>query len=149
MAKLTVARALTARVARRIIRIATIAAVALFGIIFLGTWALAHFFSAWWWLLIIPFIVLLGLFLIIRLVVVLLIGRVHAGTMTEVQREGLDAFIDKLQAVAEARATPWPVMVAVCVKDLIFHRDVTTAKRLISDTAGLRRDYKDLEKLFD
>lgn len=148
MTKITVARALTARIAQRVIRIATGIALGVFLAVLAATWALAYFFSAWWWLLIVPFIFLLAVFLVVRLFVVLIIRQIHSERMTRPQRQALDAFVDKLQAIAEARATPLPIIVAICIKDILFHRDVTTVKNLIDDTAGLRRDYADLERLF-
>lgn len=148
MAKLTIARALTARVAQRVILIATFIATAVFVAIFFLTWALAYFLSGWWWLLIVPFVFLFVLFLVIRLFVVLIVRQIHSERMSKTQRQALDDFVDKLQALIEARATPLPIVIAICIKDLLFHRDVTTVKKLINDTAGLRRDYADLEKLF-
>jgi len=86
--------------------------------------------------------------MVVRLLVLLVIRRVHAKHLNKAQREGLDAFVDKLQAIAEARATPWPLIIAICLKDLVLHRDITTIKQLIRDTATLREDYKMLERLF-
>lgn len=60
----------------------------------------------------------------------------------------MDEFIDKIQAALEARATPLPLTVIICLKDILFHRDVVTVKKLIKDTAGLRKDYAEIEKLF-
>jgi ABC-type multidrug transport system fused ATPase/permease subunit len=148
MPKVTVARALTARVASRVLRIATIVAGCGFFVVLLIIWALAYFFSPWWWLLLIPFVVLFTLFLFVRLLVRIVIRRVHGQHLNKTQREGLDSFIDKLQAIAEARATPWPLIIAICLKDLVFHRDITTVKQLINDTTSLRHDYKTLETLF-
>ena len=148
MTKLTVARALTSRVAQRVLRIATRIAAMFFTVVFAATWALAYFFSAWWWLLLIPFVFLLGIFLIIRLIIGFIVRQIHTEHLTKQQRVALDRFVDKLQAIAEARSTPLPLLVAICIKDLLFHRDITTVKQLISDTSGLRRDYAELEKLF-
>ena len=148
MAKLTVARALTARVAQRVIRIATIIAAGVLVVVFGATWALAYFFSAWWWLLIVPFVFVFSVFLVVRLFVVLVIRRIHSERISKQQRDALNDFSDKVQAALEARATPLPVIVLISIKDLVFHRDITTIKKLISDTAGLRAGYKNLETLF-
>ena len=148
MPKITVARALTAHLGKRLINLATLIALGIFGLIFILTAALVYFFSPWWWLLIIPFVFLLSIFFVVRLFVVLIIRRIHPDHMNKEQKRGLDDFSDKVQAAIEARATPLPVIVLISVKDLVFHRDITTIKKLISDTAGLRSDYANLEKLF-
>lgn len=148
MSKLIVARALTARFARRIVRIVTVAAVIALTALFVGVWLLAHFFSTWWWLLLIPVLLLAGVFLIVRLIAWFILSRIHVGQLTSTQSEALDAFIEKLEQAIEARATPWPIIALICVKDLILHRDLTTVRRIIKETVGLRRDYQHLETLF-
>ncbi len=148
MTKLTVARALTARVARRAVFLATVMAAGIFGLIVLIAAGLAYFFSGWWWVLVLPFAFLLSLFLVARLLIILLIRQIHGNRMTKAQTEALDGFVDKIQQLLEARATPPPIFVAITIKDLVIHRDITTIKKLIADTAGLRRDYDALEKLF-
>jgi hypothetical protein len=60
----------------------------------------------------------------------------------------LDAFIHKVQQILEARAMPIPIIVIICIKDILFHRDVTTIKKIIRDSVSLRNDYLELEKLF-
>lgn len=148
MAQLTVARALTARLTRRVLNIATVAAILLLLVIFLVSWALAHFVSVWWWLLLMPFMSLFVVFLIVRLVVLLIVRLIHRERMTTEQKAAIDAFVDKLQALAEVRATPPWLIVAICVKDVLLYHEARTAKKLINGTAGLRRDYKALEALF-
>lgn len=148
MPKLTVARALTARVAQRFVRIATVLVFVAFSLITLITACLAYSFSAWWWLLLIPFVAILIVFLLVRLVVVMIVRRIHSEHMTKQQRSALDEFIDKIQAIIEARGIPLPFVVAICLKDIVVHRDITTIKKLVKDTAGLRREYHELEKLF-
>lgn len=148
MSKITVMRALTARFARRFIRLADL----LVGVVTIaltaGVWTLAYFFSAWWWLLILPVIFLLGVYMIVRLIVAVIVSRVHVGQLSKQQRVALDDFTDKVQQVLEARATPLPIIALICIKDIVVHRDLTTVRKIISETAGLRRDYQNLEKLF-
>ena len=148
MTKLTVARALTAHLGKRLINLATLIAVGIFLLIVALVALLAYSFSAWWWLLIVPFVFVFSVFLVVRLFVVLIIRRIHSERMSKQQRDALNDFSDKVQAALEARATPLPVIVLISIKDLVFHRDITTIKKLISDTAGLRNDYKNLETLF-
>jgi len=148
MSKLTVARALTAHIALRVLRAVTLAVFAIFVLIVIVCGLLAHFFSPWWWLLLIPFVGLVGVFVIILLLFAIFIAQVHSQRLTKPQRDAMDDFVDKIQQLVEARSTPLPLFALITLKDLLVHRDVTTIKRLVSDTAGLRRDFDALERLF-
>jgi membrane protein implicated in regulation of membrane protease activity len=148
MSKLIVARAISAHIARRAVRIATMIAVGILFFAFLITAALVYSFSPWWWFLLLPFLLLFGVFMIVRLVARIIISRIHAGRLDKSQREAIDGFVDKILQIVEARATPPWVFVAITVKDIVIHRDITTIKRLVADSAGLRRDYMELEKRF-
>lgn len=148
MAKLTAARALTAHIAQRFVRLATFIVIGVFVAILIVCSLLSYFFSGWWWLLIIPFIFLLTVFLIIRLIVMFFVGRIHGGRLLPDQKRALDSFTDKLERLIEARGTPPIFFVFISIKDLVIHRDITTIKELINDTTSLSRDYQDIEKLF-
>ena len=146
--RLTAPRALTALIARRVVRLATIIAVAIIGVIFLVSGVLAYFFSPWWWLLVIPFLLLFGVFIFFRIITMIFIRIVHPNAITREQRDAMNSFIDKIVAVIEAKSTPLFLVVAICIKDIVFHRDVVTIKNLIKDTASLRAEYAKIEKLF-
>jgi membrane protein implicated in regulation of membrane protease activity len=148
MPRLTAARALTAHIAKRFVRIATIIALGVFLLVVVLCGVLAHFFSGWWWLLLIPFVFLLGIFLVVRLVVSFLIRRIHGDTLRPDQKKALDELTDKLERLIEARGTPPIFFVFISIKDLLLYRDVTTLKGIVQDSATLKRDYEKLEKLF-
>ena len=148
MPRLTAARALTAHIAKRFVRLATLVAFGIFGLVVVLCLVLAYFFSAWWWLLLIPFIVLLGFFLIVRLIVSFLIRRIHADTLRPDQKKALDELTGKLERLIEARGTPPIFFVFVSIKDLLLYRDITTIKGIVQDSATLKRDYQALERLF-
>jgi len=148
MPRLTAARALTAHIAKRFVRLATLTAFGVFGLAFVLCGVLAYFFTAWWWLLLIPFIILLGIFLLVRLIVAFLIRRIHADTLRPDQKKALDELTDKLERLIEARGTPPIFFVFISIKDLVLHRDVITLKGIVQDSTTLKRDYDALEKLF-
>lgn len=148
MSKLTVARALSARIASRMVLIATFVAFGLYGVIAAATALLAYLYSPWWWLLLLPFTVALIVFLLLRLVVKIVIRRIHTERMTHQQTDAMDAFVDKIQQLLEARATPLPIFALITMKDILLYRDARTVKKLVSDTAGLSREFEALEKLF-
>jgi len=133
MSRITVARALTARFARRFVRLADILVAVITIILVAGVWALTYFFSAWWWLLVLPLLFLLGLYVIVRLIVAVIISHVHVGQLSKGQRTALDDFIDKVQQAIEARATPLPLIALICIKDIVVHRDLTTVRKIISE----------------
>lgn len=148
MSLLTLPRALTAHVARRVVRIATVSAVFGLAAVFLICYALAYFFSPWWWLLLVPFLVLFGVFLLVRLFIRFLITRLSPDRVTPEQHRALDEFTDKIERILEARSTPLPLIVLISMKDLVFHRDITTIRSVINDSVSLKRDYQVLERMF-
>lgn len=148
MSRLTLPRALTAHIARRVIRVATFIAFGAFASVVLLCAVLAYFFAGWWWLLLIPFVFLLAMFLVVRIIVTFIVGRIHTDSLTGDQKQGLDDFTAKIERLIEARGTPPIFFALITIKDLLLHKDVTTIKELIHDTATLRRDFENLEKLF-
>jgi glycerol-3-phosphate acyltransferase PlsY len=148
MSKVTVARALTARIARRFMKIGDSIVAISAGVLFVIIGVLAYFFSPWWWLLLLPILFIVSVYIIVRLIVAVIISRIHASKLTDDQRKALDAFIHKVQQILEARAMPIPIIVIICIKDILLHRDVTTIKKIIRDSVSLRNDYLELEKLF-
>ncbi|MBC7512259.1 hypothetical protein H7142_01185 [Candidatus Saccharibacteria bacterium] len=148
MSKVMVARALTARIGLRVVRMLTTVVYIGLGIWLAVTIGLVYVFTAWWWLLLVPAFVLLAIFLVVRLIVRIILRRIHTERLSKIQSAALDGFIDKIQALLEARATPPWVFAAICIKDLLIHRDVSTVRSIISSTASLRSDYRQLEKLF-
>lgn len=145
---ITPARAVTAIFMRRILKIATIAAAAAMGVVILIAGTLAYFFSGWWWLIVLPFGILFGLFVLARVVALLIVNAIYSHKLSSTQKDRVNEFIDKIQATLEARATPLPLIALICIKDILIHRDIVTLKKIVQDTANLRSDYTELEKLF-
>jgi hypothetical protein len=143
-----VARALSARIARRIVRIAGWVAGGALLLTLLLIWALAYFFSGWWWLLLVPWGVAAVISLGVRIIAGFVVRGLYREPLNRQQRQGLDEMTEKIQRLIEAKATPPIVFVLVSVKDLLVHRDVTTIKELVRDTASLRADYSKLRQLF-
>lgn len=143
-----VARALSARLARRVLRLASLIVVVVVAVLLGAIWALAHFFSTWWWLLLLPLSVLIGICLLVGVLAHLITRRLYRQKLSSDQAQALDTMADTVQRLLEARATPWPILVLISVKDLLIHRDVTTLKELVRDTASLRAEYSKLRRLF-
>lgn len=145
---ITLARAVTAVFMRRMLKIATVIAVGIIAIAIIAAAILAYFFTPWWWLLTVPFAVAFGFFLLARFITLVIVKGVYANRLSSVQQEKVDSFIDTIQATLEARATPLPLIALICIKDLLIHQDIVTVKKIVKDTANLRNDYKELERLF-
>jgi len=146
--KLTAPRALTALVARRAIRFATLIAMifTVVGIVIAAV--LVYFFTAWWWLLAILFIMLFGAFLLVRLICMGIVRIIHPNNLTLEQTQAMNKFVDKIQEIIEAKSTPFFFIALICIKDILFHRDIVTIKKLIANTISLKNEYTEIEKLF-
>lgn len=148
MTKLNAVRALTAYIGRRVVRMTTIVAGILAGVLLILTWALAHFVSPWWWLLLIPISLLLLVFLTIRFIVLLIVRRIYPNAFRADQSQALRAFSEKIQGLVEARGTPPQLFVFITIKDILIHRDIVTIKKLLRDSVSLKQSFSELEKLF-
>lgn len=146
---ITLARAVTAVFMRRIVHIAMLAAAIILAVAIIASAVLAYFFTVWWWLLAIPFVIAFSLFLLARFITLIIVKGMYPHRLSTMQHEKINSFIDTIQATLEARATPLPLIALICIKDVLFHRDIITVKKIVKDTANLRNDYKELEKLFN
>lgn len=147
--KLQATRAVLSLLARRAVLFSTVVAIAVFVFIFLGCWALAYYVSPWWWILLVAYIPILLAFVIIRLIVGFLLNKLYTlKNLSKTQRKAVGSFADKLQRLAEARGISWPMFAFICFKDLLFYRDLRTARSAIEDGTSLRKDFQELEKLF-
>ena len=126
----------------------TIVAAVVFIAIFVGCWALAYYVSPWWWILLVAYAPILLTFVLIRLFVGFLLNRLYPiKNLTKTQRKAASNFADKLQRLAEARGIGWPMFAFICFKDLLFYRDLRTARNTIEDGTSLRKDFENLEKI--
>ena len=104
--KLTAPRALTALVARRAIRFATIIAVFITVVGFAVSAVLVYFFTPWWWLLAAFFILVFGVFLLIRIISMTIVRLIHPNNLTCEQKQAMNQFVDKIQEIVEAKSMP-------------------------------------------
>lgn len=147
--KLQATRAVLSLLARRAMLFGTIVASVVLALIFLGCWALAYYVSPWWWILLIAYVPVLLAFIVIRLIAGFLLDKLYpVKNLSKTQNESASSFADKLQRLAEARGIGWPMFAFICFKDLLFYRDLRTARNTIEDGTSLKRDFEELEKLF-
>ncbi len=147
--KLQATRAVLSFLARRALLFGTILALVIFALIFIGCWALAYYVSPWWWLLLVAYIPILLTFITIRLIVGFLLNKLYpVKSLSKTQRKSVGNFADKLQRLAETRGIGWPMFAFLCFKDLLFYRDLRTARNTLEDGTSLKRDFEELEKQF-
>ena len=144
--KIDVLRAVMAAVSQRALMLTAILGGALFVIALLLIWALAYFTSEWWWLLLIVYVPLLLGAVAIFTTGRFLIQKLYSQQLSREQKVLLNNFTDKIQRLLETRGIGWPLFALLNVKDIVFHRELRTTKKLVSDTTGLKRDFAELEK---
>ena len=147
--KLRATRAVLSLLARRVLLFGTVIAIVIFALIFAGCWALAYYVSPWWWILLVAYVPILLVFIAIRLVIGFFINKLYpVKSLSSKQRKAARDFADKLQRLAETRGIGWPMFAFISLKDLLFYRDLRTAKNTLEDGTSLRKDFEALEKLF-
>jgi hypothetical protein len=68
--------------------------------------------------------------------------------LTSSEHEQLIVFTDKIITVAEARATPLPILGLYVARDLIAHPKNTYVETLITNVTSLRSDFTQIVKIF-
>lgn len=144
--KIQVIRALSAVIARRAIRFFFIIDSVILTLSLIGIWALTHFFSAWWWLLLMIYIPLLIASAIVYIIARLIAWRLYPAPLSPEQSQRLRDFTDKIIRLLETRGMNWWWFAALCVRDLLFYRELRTLKELLANVTSLKRDFEALEQ---
>ncbi len=147
--KVATARALTAYAGLRAVRLLTILLIVETVIVLIIVGLLAYFFSPWWLLLAVPFAAVTILGLGARWVLLRIIRAIYRHPFSRKQREQLDAFSEKLMRLADVRSKTPPLFALQTIWDIIRRRDATTIRELIADSTSLKKDFKQLESLFE
>ncbi len=144
--KIQVIRALSAIVARQAITAFLIIDSVILTLSIIGIWALAYFFSSWWWLLLIIYIPLAAVSALIYLIARFIASRLYPYPLSKDQRSRLQVFTTKILRLLETRGMGWWVFAALCIRDLLFYRELRTLKGLLADAVSLKADLVDLER---
>ena len=141
-------RALTALVFRRLLVPAVIFVGICFLIIVIGIAVLAVKLTAWWllgYLIVIPVaIVLLGLSGFGWLISERLMPR----RLNREEKEQILGFVDKIVQIAEARATPLPIVGMIVAKDIVTRKKHGYIETLVNNTSGLKGDFQRIVAIF-
>lgn len=146
--KVITARAIAAYAGRRSLYTVTMIVVTALAVSLAGTALLAYYFSPWWWVMAAPFIIIGAIFFVLRWIINQLLAKIYRHPFSRDQRIKLDEFAGKVMAVVEAKSTPPIVFGLITLWDIFRRRDATTLRKLINDSASLKSDFRELEKLF-
>lgn len=143
---ITVIRCIGTEFARRLLYPIAIAAsilltVMVVGVLLLGT------LSNWWLLLLIPVVMVLCIVAAV-LTILWLVIRTVSPAQTKVQRRAVKTYVDKLQRLSDAVNTPKVILLFRIVRDVAAPRKDGFIGSITDDTASLKRDFQQLQKLF-
>ena len=140
-------RAIALELARRLFKPVAITLGVVAVLVALGLIALVSI-DVWWWLLVIP-VGLIGIVLLTLLTIIGFVLERNNPVRNDEQRQRVGAFVDKLQRMAELRATPKVFLLTKIAGDIIRPRRDSYLRSVIDDTKTLKRDFDDLSKAFD
>ena len=144
---ITVIRAIGAEFARRIVQpLILIGAVVAILLLILGGWLTTQ--SPWWWLLEAVFIVGTLIFAALA-VVVMVIVRTVAPTLTKTQKQSVRSFVDKLARVAEHLQTPQLLLIFNVVRDTVRPQQHGFIETVSMDSKTLAPEFIKLRREFE
>ena len=141
-------RALSALIFQRLLVPAGLFVGIIFLLILVGIAVLSVKFSAWW----------LVLYLFVTPVMAVLLGlgvfgwviseRLLPRQLNKKEKRLVLDFVDKVIRIAEARATPVPILGLIVAKDIVTRNKESYVERVIKDTSSLREDFQKISRLF-
>ena len=141
-------RAITATVFQRVYRPFAWVIGGIFLIMYLLIIWLALAVSPWWWIglaVLAPLTIIVG---VVMFVLWTLSNRLQPRRLQKHERQSIQRFTDRILRVAEVRATPVPILVALIAKDVIRDKKSTFIEETINDTTGLKQDFAAIRDLF-
>lgn len=139
-------RAIGAEFARRQLRpFILLGALFVAALLLLGGWLTTQ--NAWWWIL--EALLILGSFVFIALVIVIhIVLRVVAPTLSKAQRKAVASFVDKLERVAETVQTPQLAIIFYVIRDTIRPSKDSFIENISKDSKTLAPDFIKLRRNF-
>lgn len=108
-------------------------------------WLVSH--SAWWWLLAVPLLIAGGAATGLVLITVIIM-RFAAPQLSSQQQRHIEAFVDKMERVADDIQTPIFLLVVRLVFDVARHTPKPHIRTIIDDSSSLHTDFVALHKHF-
>lgn len=109
---------------------------------------LAVMYSTWWLLFLIILIPLVLLALVIGAILWAIARRMAPRALSPEERRCITTFTDKLKRIAEARATPLPIIVILIAKDVVRGKKSDYLENMINDSTTLKQDFMEITALF-
>ena len=142
-------RALAVFIARKALLTGGIIAAAILLLLVFGIWLLASNISAWWWILMLP----IGLAALITFIVYsfvrFILLKIWPHQFTKEQKKALQAFLDKITGLNDARSVPMPLYVLKTLWELARYRDARTIRQTIESSKSLKSDFSRLSDFFN
>jgi hypothetical protein len=143
---ITVIRSIGAEFAKRLFVPVAVTGIIVSTVLVTGVFLLATL-SEWWLLLLIPVVMIVSVIFGVLAVSWLVIRTVQP-QQTKAQRKAVGSYVDKLQRVSEAVQTPKFVLFFRVLRDVSAPRKDGFIGSMTDDTVSLKRDFTDLQKLF-
>ena len=143
---ISVIRSIGAEFARRLFVPVAVMGIILSAVLVTGVFLLATL-SEWWLLLLIPVVIVVSIIFGVLAVSWLVIRTVRP-PQTKTQRTAVKLYVDKLQRVSEAIQTPKFILFFRVLRDISAPRKDGFIGSMTDDTVSLKRDFSELQKIF-
>lgn len=144
--KINVLRALSKVVAKKAIFLYLILVSVILTLMFICIGLLTYFFSLWWLLLLIIYIPLVTISAIVYIAARLVAHGVYPTPLSREQTQHLQEFTDKILRLLETKGMGWWWFAMLCMRDLVWYRELRTLKNMLHDTTSLKNDFTHLEQ---
>lgn len=141
-------RAITATVFQRVYRPTVWVIGGSLVLLWIGIIILASSVTPWWLVFLVILIPLTLVATVLAVVLWLLSQRLFPRHLTRGERSKILEFSDKILRVAEIRATPVPIIVALIAKDIFRGKKSSYLEGIISDSTSLRDDFTTIRDMF-
>lgn len=105
-------------------------------------------FSSWWLLLLIILVPLTAVAVVGTIALRFILRQLLPRRLSPDEKGRINAFLDKLERVAENAKLPYPVLVFLVAKDVIRKRESKFLAEMIGDTKGMMTELGEIERLF-
>jgi hypothetical protein len=143
---ITAIRCIGTEFARRLLYPITIAVGSVLSLLVIGALLLGNL-NPWWLLLLIPVVMLLCIVTAVLMIVWLTI-RTVTPVQSKAQQRAVKAYVDKLQRISDAAQTPKVILLFRIVRDVAAPRKDGFISSIADDTTSLKRDFRELQNLF-
>lgn len=141
-------RAISTLFLSRILKPVAFMTVIVLGSAYVLTILLSVAFSSWWLLLLVILVPLTVIAVVGTVVLRFILRQLLPRRLSPDEKGRINAFLDKLERVAENAKLPYPVLVFLVAKDVIRKKESKFLAEMIGDTKGMMTELGEIERLF-